>query len=242
MGETDLHVHTTASVHAFSTLKEYVDRARDIGIKAIAITDHGPNLKGGPQSAYFTALCSVVPETIDGVRILKGIEANILDIDGTIDVPFHAKARLDLVLAYPHPFTAFRDSGKAANTKAIIAALERNPCIDILSHPLASWFETDVGEIARVACGLGVAMELNENTFRSHPVDLRKIACLVEETLSAKGVFVISSDSHHVSTLGADAHSREIVKNYGIPDASILNDSLSSVLEFIKRRKELKKR
>jgi putative hydrolase len=240
MNEIDLHVHTVASGHAFNTLEEYADCAEKKGMKAIAITDHGPNLKGSSQSAYFSVLCYIVPETMGSVRILKGIEANILDTDGTLDVPFHAKQKLDLVLTFLHPFTAYRDGGERANTKAILSAFERNPCIDILVHPLASWFPVDVKEIVQNACAHGIAIELNENMFRSQKIEERKIACMVETTLSVRGMFVVSSDAHHVSVLGNDTFSREIIRKYAVPESSILNNSLTRVLDFIAVRKELK--
>lgn len=36
----DLHIHTTSSLHGYSTLKECIDIATDKGLKYIAITDH----------------------------------------------------------------------------------------------------------------------------------------------------------------------------------------------------------
>jgi putative hydrolase len=74
MNKIDLHVHTIATGHAMSSLEECVRAAEKKGVTAIAITDHGPNLKGAPQSAYFSVLCFVVPQVIGKVRILKGIE------------------------------------------------------------------------------------------------------------------------------------------------------------------------
>ena len=48
----DLHLHTIASGHAYSTIEEYVARAKKIGLKAIAITDHGPAMPGGPHQYH----------------------------------------------------------------------------------------------------------------------------------------------------------------------------------------------
>jgi putative hydrolase len=44
MFPVDLHMHTVASTHAYSTLHDYIDEAQQKGIKLFAITDHGPDM------------------------------------------------------------------------------------------------------------------------------------------------------------------------------------------------------
>jgi putative hydrolase len=42
--EADLHVHTIASGHGYSTIKEIMTAAAEKGLKTVAITDHGLNM------------------------------------------------------------------------------------------------------------------------------------------------------------------------------------------------------
>ena len=44
MYPVDLHMHTIASTHAYSTLHDYVTQAKQTGMKLFAITDHGPDM------------------------------------------------------------------------------------------------------------------------------------------------------------------------------------------------------
>lgn len=44
MYPVDLHMHTVASTHAYSTLSDYIAEAKRKGIKLFAITDHGPDM------------------------------------------------------------------------------------------------------------------------------------------------------------------------------------------------------
>ena len=83
----DLHTHALASGHAYSTVKENIEYAKINGLKYYGLSDHGVNMPGGPHLFYFQNL-KVLPKEIDGVRILKGMEANIIDYDGNIDVTF----------------------------------------------------------------------------------------------------------------------------------------------------------
>ena len=72
----DTHTHTVASTHAYSTLQEYVVMAKQKGIKLFATTDHGPDMADAPHFWHFVNL-RVIPRIVDGVGILRGIEANI---------------------------------------------------------------------------------------------------------------------------------------------------------------------
>ncbi len=42
MYPVDLHMHTVASTHAYSTLHDYIAEAQQKNIRLFAITDHGP--------------------------------------------------------------------------------------------------------------------------------------------------------------------------------------------------------
>lgn len=76
MYPVDLHMHTLASTHAYSTVHDYIAAAARKHIRLIAITDHGPEMVDAPHPFHFNNL-RVLPRVVDGVGILRGIEANI---------------------------------------------------------------------------------------------------------------------------------------------------------------------
>lgn len=84
MYPVDLHMHTVASTHAYSTLSDYIAQAKQKGIKLFAITDHGPDMEDAPHHWHFINM-RIWPRVVDGVGILRGIEANIKNVDGEID-------------------------------------------------------------------------------------------------------------------------------------------------------------
>lgn len=53
MYPVDLHMHTVASTHAYSTLHDYIAEAKRKGIKLFAITDHGPDMADAPHYWHF---------------------------------------------------------------------------------------------------------------------------------------------------------------------------------------------
>jgi putative hydrolase len=240
MNSIDLHIHTVASGHAINTLQEIVKTAREKKMEAIAITDHGPRSMDGPGWPYFYVLCNRVPKIIDSLHIFKGIEANILDTRGNTDIPLDLLSQFDLILAFMHPITNYKDRGMKKNTKAILNAFDKNPGIDILAHPLATWYPFDLKKVVQDACSRGIALEFNEATFKYRQLDKKNIDLLVEQTLLHDGRFVISSDAHYAGAIGSDEESRKIINDYHIPETHILNTSLEKVFAFIRERKKNK--
>ncbi len=85
MNLLDLHTHTVASNHAYSTLIENIFAAKAKGLKYLGVSDHAPKMPDAPHIFYFSNL-RVIPPIIEGIRILKGAELNILNYNGDIDL------------------------------------------------------------------------------------------------------------------------------------------------------------
>jgi putative hydrolase len=81
----DLHTHSIASGHALSTIQENAQAAAKKGLEILGVTDHGPQTPGGPHVYYFYSLFAL-PDFLEGVRILRGVEANIIDGQGNLDL------------------------------------------------------------------------------------------------------------------------------------------------------------
>ncbi len=240
MNKIDLHVHTIASGHAMNTIYELVATAKAHGMQALAITDHGPGLQGGAIAPYFQVLGARVPDYIDGIRVFKGIEANILDGDGRTDLDAYTVRHLELVIVGTHPITSYRDLGAAGNAQAIARAFKTNPAIDVLAHPVNVWFPIKIETVVKAACEEGIAIELNESTMSRSGLDHEKQKELVLATLRHGGRFIVSSDTHVASELGADAKVRRLIKELDVPESAIINNSLEETIAFIDSRRHRK--
>lgn len=111
----DLHCHTTASGHAYSTVTEIAAQAAALGLRAVAITDHGPALPGSADMRHFENL-NLLPAHILGVRILRGVEANIINAEGGLDLPDSLLEKLDVVIAGFHGDTGYVPGSVEQNT------------------------------------------------------------------------------------------------------------------------------
>ena len=119
MYPVDLHMHTVASTHAYSTLSDYIAQAKQKGIKLFAITDHGPDMEDAPHHWHFINM-RIWPRVVDGVGILRGIEANIKNVDGEIDCSGKMFDSLDLIIAGFHE-PVFAPHVKAIDEAELVA-------------------------------------------------------------------------------------------------------------------------
>lgn len=234
MYPVDLHMHTVASTHAYSTLHDYVFHAKQNGIKLFAITDHGPDMADAPHYWHFINM-KIWPRVIDGVGVLRGIEANIKNTQGDIDCTGPMLDVMDLIVAGFHE-PVFPPADKATHTEAMIAAMASGQ-VHIISHPGNPKFPVDIAAIAEAAARYDVALEINNSSFTTSRVgsepNCRAVAAAVRD---AGGRLAFGSDSHTAFTLGDFEHCLRITKEVGFPEDRILNVTPRRLLDFLEQR------
>lgn len=88
----DVHTHTIASGHAYSSLQEMTLAAKEKGLEILGITEHGPNIPGTCDPIYFRNL-HCVPRQLYGIKLMLGAELNIL-IQRQYNVKSHATIKM----------------------------------------------------------------------------------------------------------------------------------------------------
>ncbi|MGL5381306.1 phosphatase [Clostridium sp.] len=219
----DLHCHTLASGHAYSTLKENVEGAIESGIKILGVADHGPNMPGGPHIFYFHNL-RVIKDNINGIRVLKGVEANIIDYNGNIDIEEEVLEQLDYVIASLHP-PCVSFGTKAENTNAVIKAIE-NKYIKIIAHPDDSRYPLDYEEIVKKAKEHNVLLEVNNsslkpNGYRAGAWD--NYRTLLKLCMEYEVKVIMSSDAHIWYDIGRFDNCERLFKEIGFPLSLVVN-------------------
>ena len=197
-----LHCHSQYS-DGKATIAEMAAAAKARGWSYIGISDHSESAfyAGGVSREALIAQHEEIDrinETLDGIKVLKGIEADIL-ADGRVDYDEEILERLDFVIASVHSRFAM---DRAAMTERVLKALD-NPHLTILGHPTGRLLLTrepypiDMDAVLEKAAELGVAVELNADP---HRLDIDWHHC---RAAKERGVTVaIGPDAH--STAGLD--------------------------------------
>ena len=160
--EVDTHTHTVLSGHAHSTILENAAAAAKIGLAGLVMTEHGPIFPSAPPEFNVTTY-RYLPTHMDGVRLYGGIEANIIDFEGGIDLGEKYLARLQFVIAGLH-VPVMASGGLQKDTDTAIAALS-NKYVDMISHPDHPAYQLDYEALAKEAARLGKILEINSQSL-----------------------------------------------------------------------------
>lgn len=231
----DFHTHTMASGHAYSTLTENIECARKQGLTAYGFSDHSEKLPGAPNNLYFTNF-KVLPKEINGVQLYAGVEINIMDYDGTIDVCDRILSKVHYAIASLHP-PCIEFGTKEQNTNAIIKAMQ-NEKIKIIGHPDDSRYPLDYDIVVSEAAKTNTILEVNcsslkPNALREGAVDNVKL--MLAKCVEYNAKVILGTDSHYCGDVGDFTYALNIIKEVDFPKELIVNaweDGLKYVLNI----------
>ncbi|MBU0672144.1 MAG: phosphatase [Candidatus Margulisbacteria bacterium] len=228
----DLHVHTVSSGHAYSTVEEYVAQAKKVGLKGIAITDHGPAMPGAPHAYHFQNL-GMIPAKMNGVRIYRGIEANVVDAEGRTDLPDEWLTRFEIVFVAMHPLCGYDNQGEEKNTEVLFRAIEKNPQINLIAHPGNPKYPINVKETVALAKEKGVILEINNSSSTSRAGSWDKCLAFAKEIKRQDAKVVLTTDSHISTMLGVFDKALKLIKEAGLTEKHVVNTSLAKIEKYI---------
>ena len=233
-----LHCHSDYSDGA-ATIEEMAAAAKERGWDYIGISDHSESAfyAGGLKRDRLLRQQEEIERLnaqMNGFRILKGIEADIL-ADGRLDYDAEILDSFDYVIGSIH--SRFSMDGDAM-TKRVLAALD-DPHLTILAHPTGRLLLTrepyaiNIEAVLEKAVQVGVAVELNADP---HRLDLDWRYCRQAKKL---GVTIeIGPDAHSTAGLDNVHFGIGMARKAWLEAGEILNTrSADDVLAFARKRR-----
>jgi putative hydrolase len=238
MLKIDLHLHTIASGHAHSTVNEYINQAKLNGMKIIGFAEHGPLMGNSPISEIYFNCLDRLPRTINGIKILRGIEANILNKKGKIDIADKIiENKLDYVIAGFHKETSYKNRNFKNNTEAMINCIKSGK-INIISHlHKMEDFKFDLKKISQAACEHNVLLEINLHYITERklkPDTIENIKKMVNVARKYKKKIIVNSDAHNIWEMGDDSGLKKIMKEIGLTNDMIINNYPKELMKLLK--------
>ena len=230
----DVHTHTIASGHAYSTLQEMAKAAKDKGLEILGITEHGPNIPGTCDPLYFRNL-HCVPRDLYGLQLMLGAELNILNTQGDIDLDETYWRMLDIRIAGIHSL-CWQGGTKAENTRGVINAM-RNPYIQIISHPGDGTAELDFDALMRASKETHTLLEINNHSMA--PIRHKTIAApnnleLLRLAKKYETPVIFGSDAHFYTMIADYGNIMPLVEKAQFPDELVINYNPEKFKAYIK--------
>ncbi|MBE5739097.1 MAG: PHP domain-containing protein [Clostridiales bacterium] len=230
----DFHTHTNYT-HGQGSVEDSVKQAENLRLDAVAICEHSYK----SMYAIKKGDLEKIKEDIDAVKdkykvkVLWGIEANLISRSGDIDISDEEIEKLDLVVLGYHRFSKVgfvefckfvlpnllkkKPSKKQVerNTMAYINAMDKHR-VSILAHLGFGGCVVDYERLAIEAKKRGIYIELNGKRINFGKEDLQKMI--------ATGVqFIINSDAHHPLDVGKNHRAFNLIEKYKIPLSQVAN-------------------
>ncbi len=231
----DTHTHTYASGHAYSTLLENAKHAKENGLEMFCMTDHAETMPGAPHYWFF-ANQRVVPRFLEGVAVIRGIESNILNTDGDVDIHPTVDEKLDWVIASFHE-AVFRPSTKEDHTQALLNVIKSGR-IDALGHLGNPNYDFDFETVIACAVEHNVAIEINNSTLKGHSRVGSVDRCYqIAEIAKELGALITTgSDAHFCLDVGELTKAEELLNKVGIDSAKVITHTARQFLNFLELR------
>lgn len=229
----DLHTHTIASGHAYNTIYEMAAAASRKGAVLLGITEHGPNMPGSKHQSYFNNF-KMLPRELYGVKVMFGCELDILDYNGSVDLPERILLKQDYVVASLHR-NCCAPGTVAENTQAYLNVM-KHPKVNIIGHPDDSAYPVDYDTLVHAAKEYHVLLEVNNNSL--HPRCVRSGArdnysMMLELCKKAQVPIVIDSDAHCEVDVCNHARVHALLEELEFPQELVVNRSLDAAAEYI---------
>ncbi|GMO26307.1 MAG: PHP domain-containing protein [Spirochaetaceae bacterium] len=231
----DTHTHSVASGHAYSTISEIAMAARKRRLKGFVITEHGPALQGFPHVYYFGNI-NILPLKLHNVRLYRGVELNIMDSSGEVDLNHRYLRPLDFVMAGLHE-ACFLPQSESENTAALTAAIA-NPFVDAISHPGNPEFPVNYETVVRAAVSAGKALEINNSSFRVRKGSEANCRTIVRLAKRYGALLCCGSDAHFAADAGNFKYALELIHEEGIHADQVINSSVARFEYFSSCRKQ----
>ena len=233
--KVDTHTHTYASGHAYSTLIENAKSAKQNGLAMFCTTDHSESMPGAPHYWFFSNQ-RVLPRFIEGVAIIRGVESNIMNTQGEIDIHPSVDKNLDWVIASFHE-PVFRPSDSAAHTEALLNVIKGGR-VDALGHLGNPNFDFDFEAVIQCAVEHNVAIEINNTTLKGNSRVGSVDRCYeIARIAKAKGAFITSgSDAHFCNDVGGLDLVSALLDEVGIDSTKVITHSPQQFLSFLTLR------
>jgi len=230
----DYHVHSIFS-DGKNTIEENVKRAVELGLSEVGVSEHGFNqLKAGIKRedlGKIKAEIARVQALYPSVKIKLGIEANLLNLNGDVDLTDEDVKQFDFIILGIHKLTygkkvkgsfsfnlknmLFKSKKRAKQiAHSYELAFSRYP-ITIVAHPNYAG-KCDIEELIKSCKKHGVLFELNRKHLEDIEPDVDKI-------VASDVPLIFSSDAHNSEFVGDFSRQIEFVKKYNIDLNRIVN-------------------
>lgn len=229
----DLHTHTLCATHAFNPYTEMARQAVQLGYAVLAITDHGPAMPDAPHNWHFGNL-RAIPRQVEGVVILRGAEANVMDVNGGLDFTARELAGMEWVVASIHSPCVPGLLSEREATRLWLAVAE-NPSVDCIGHSEQQNYKYDYDLVTKAFARNHKVVEINGNSFTVRKDGIPNMRALLLACRKNGCKIALDSDAHSVMQMRDNtARLLTLLEEVDFPPELVVNGSCENLIAELK--------
>lgn len=230
----DLHTHSLASTHAYSTIREMVDSAAEKGLKAIAITDHARTMPGAPGPWFFNSMHEL-PLLYRGILLIAGMEANVIDLNGTLDINETERRDVNWLVASIHNLgLPGLENPTVEKCTQLWLNIAHDPKVNVIGHSGSPEFRYDYETVIPEFGRNHKLVEINAHSFEVRKANIpncREIALCCKKY---RVPIIVSSDAHFETQVKDHTAALEMLREIAFPEELILNANTNRLIEYLR--------
>ncbi len=227
----DLHTHTNVSHHAFNTITEMINRAKDLNMFAIAITNHTPAMTDSAHRWHFSNLVRL-EDKLDDMWVLKGAELNVLDVEANLDFSESDLTRLSLdwAIASIHHEVVGGPLSFSESTQLWLN-IANNPYIDMIGHSELEIYKYDYDLVTKEFEKNNKVVELNAASTIVRPGNEENLLNLAIACKKNNTKIAVNTDAHSIYNLGNYSDILNMLTSINFPKELIINSSIENLID-----------
>lgn len=231
----DVHTHTIASGHAYNTMMEMIRAAQDKGLEVYGITEHAPRMPGTCHDFYFHNL-KVVERQYGELEVLLGVELNILDEKGSVDLNEPDLGNMDVTIASLHT-PCITPGSREWNTECLIQTM-KNPHVNVIGHPDDGRYELDYEAVVQAADEYHTLLEINNNSLqpggsrrnaRENDLELLRLCKKYQVPV------ILGSDAHYYKDILSHEFAYALLQESDFPKELVVNTDKKKLYAYINK-------
>ena len=229
----DMHTHTIASTHAYCTIMENARAAAENGLAYLGMTDHCIKMQDSPNEWHFCNLVTI-PRFLSGVRVIRGVEADIMDYEGTLDTTADIERSVEWInVSYHYPCCV--PGTREENTMGYLGTL-KNPKVCVLAHTDSPDYDYDEDRVTKACAQNNVLIELNCSRLGRKGSEDRLRNYILPACVKNNCRIIVDSDAHFCDKIGSFEKAAQLLRDINFPLEMVVNADISRFEEFLKSR------
>lgn len=229
----DMHCHTIASSHAYNTLFEMARAGKEAGLSMMAITDHGPGMPDAPHRWHFLNM-RIWPTVIEGITVIPGVEANVKDFEGALDLSKDYLKQIPWVIASCHR-EAITPGTREDHTHMWLK-IAKNPLVDLIGHCGQEIYAFDQETVIRAFKEYGKIVEINNNSAVVRPDSIKNCADIARLCKKYEVPVCVNTDAHLAYQVGHVERVQAMLQEIEFPEELVFNANSERMTQYLAQK------